>query len=84
MSITQEIILAGGTVDDQGQAYGISYWHIPNGTSYHHAVVCKCFINDKEAADRIALKYDSSPEMAIVLTRVQLDEIKIQIANQKR
>lgn len=83
MTITQEILLAGGTVDDQGQAYAISYWHIPNGTDYDSAVACKCFIDDKEAADRIALSYDPPPEMAVVITRAQIEQIQMQINNQK-
>lgn len=83
MTITQEILLAGGTVDDQGQAYAISYWHIPNGTDYDHAIAHKCFIDDKEVADKIASSYDPPPEMAVVLTRAQIDEVQLQMKKQK-
>ena len=79
MNITQEIIAAGGSVQDQGQAWIISYWYVPGGYDYASAQACNAFIDDKAAADRIVARYEYPAEMAFLISREQFNQVRDQI-----
>lgn len=86
LKLHQCAIIEGGTVEDKGQPWVISYWDVPNqGHAVDLAAVRNVFLDDKEAADRIAKRYDGVPEMAFVLSREQYNDVKRQAAkNEER
>lgn len=58
----------GGTLTEQADSVCyISYWHVPNGSDYDKASARKVYFSDRSAAEKLAIKYQNPPELAIVV-----------------
>lgn len=61
---------------DNGEAWVVSYWHLPGGYDAVHARAVYAFFENEDDAQAWTTKYANPPEMAVLMTRQQYEEAK--------
>ena len=66
----------GAPFRQEDSTHVVSLWHIPGGTDYHNAEKVYAYFTNEENAKAFETRYERIPEMAILLTIAQLDDIQ--------